>query len=95
MRQVLSFVVQSKQIGMEEACEFLRPLLYYSILRVPFSDSSSALFARHLLTSMASLCCSLPDDAIPILKLLMRCVKCFPHKSGDVSVYTWEKVDLF
>ncbi|XP_056169713.1 protein RST1 isoform X2 [Syzygium oleosum] len=83
VRQVLSFAVQSKQIGMEEVCEFLRPLLDYSILRVPFSDSSSALFARHLLTSMASLCCSLPDDGIPILKLLIRCMKYFPHKNGD------------
>ncbi|KAF8037585.1 hypothetical protein BT93_B0463 [Corymbia citriodora subsp. variegata] len=83
VRQVLLFVVQNKQTGMEEVCEFLRPLLYYSILRVPFSESASAMFARHLLTSMASLCCSLPDDATPLLKLLIQCMKYFPHKSAD------------
>lgn len=83
VRQVLLFVAQNKQIGMEEVCEFLRPLLYYSILRVPFLESSSGMFARQLLTSMASLCCSLPDDAIPMLKLLIRCMKYFPHKSAD------------
>ncbi|XP_048128123.1 protein RST1 [Rhodamnia argentea] len=83
VRQVVLFMVQNKQIGMEEVCEFLRPLLYYSILRVPFSDFSSALFARHLSISMALLCCSLPDDAIPILKLLIRCMKYFPQKNAD------------
>ncbi|KAE8021495.1 hypothetical protein FH972_007379 [Carpinus fangiana] len=75
MQQVLLFMAQNKQLGMVEVCEFLRPFLNYSILRIPFSDSSSSLFARHLISSMASLCCLFPDEAMQVLELLMKCIK--------------------
>lgn len=85
VQQVLLFMAQNKRLGMVKLCEFLRPFLNYSILRIPFSDSSSSLFARHLVSSMASLSCSFPLEAIPILKLLMECTKYLPRKNSEVS----------
>lgn len=85
MQQVLLFTAQNKRLGVKEVCDFLRPFLNFSILRIPFSDSSSSLFARHLISSMASLCCSFPLEAMPILKLLMECAKYLPGGSSEVS----------
>jgi len=72
MQQVLLFMSQNKRLGMVEVCEFLRPFLNYSIMRIPFSDLSSSLFVRHLISSMASLCCLFPHEAMPVLELLME-----------------------
>ncbi|KAG7985679.1 hypothetical protein I3843_03G038900 [Carya illinoinensis] len=83
VKQVLLFMAQNKRLGMVEVCEFLRPFLNYSILRIPFSDSSSSLFARHLVSSIASLSCSFPLEAMPILKLLMECTKYLPQKNSE------------
>ncbi|KAJ9135366.1 hypothetical protein P3X46_032557 [Hevea brasiliensis] len=83
VQQVLLFVAQNRQLEMAQVCEFLRPFLNFSILRIPISSSSSSLFARHLISSMASFCCSFPNEAIPILKLLMGCLKYLPHRNSD------------
>ncbi|KAI5341216.1 hypothetical protein L3X38_020490 [Prunus dulcis] len=82
VQQVLLFMAHNKQLGMVEVCEFLRSFLNYSILRVPFSDTSS-LFARHLISSMASLCCSIPLEAMPVLKMLTDCLPFVPHKNSQ------------
>ncbi|XP_021298973.1 protein RST1 isoform X2 [Herrania umbratica] len=81
VNQVLLFMAKNKGLGMVEVCEFLRPFLNFSILRIPFSDSSSILFVRRLISSMTSLCCSFPNEAIPIFSLLITCLKYFPRKS--------------
>lgn len=86
VQQVLLFFGQNRRSGMVEICEFLRPFLNFWILRVPFSNSSSSLFARQLISSMASFCCSFPDEAIPVLKLLIGCLKHASHKNSDVSM---------
>lgn len=91
VQQVLLFLAQNKQLGMVEVCEFLRPFLNYSILRIPFSDKSS-MFARRLISSMASLCCSIPLDAMPVLKLLTECLQYIPHKSSEVSILVWHSI---
>ncbi|KAJ6965744.1 hypothetical protein NC652_003584 [Populus alba x Populus x berolinensis] len=83
VQQVLLFLGQNRRLGMVEICEFLRPFLNFSILRVPFSNSSSSLFARQLISSMASFCCSFPDEAIPVLKLLIGCLKHASLKNSD------------
>ncbi|XP_020534243.1 protein RST1 isoform X3 [Jatropha curcas] len=83
LRQVLLFMVQSRRLGTAEVCEFLRPFVNFSILRIPFSDSSSSLFARQLISCLASFCCSFPKEAIPVFKLLMGCLKCLPHKNSN------------
>lgn len=85
VQQVLLFFGQNIRFGMVEICEFLRPFLNFSILHVPFSNSSSSLFTRQLISSMASFCCSFPDEAIPVLKLLIGCLKHASHKNSDVS----------
>lgn len=86
VQQVLLFMTQTKQLGMVQVCEFLKPFFNFSILRIPFSDSLSALFARQLVTSVSSICCSFPSDAMPLFKLLIGCLKYFPHRNSEVSV---------
>ncbi|KAJ7970794.1 Protein RST1 [Quillaja saponaria] len=81
--QVLLFMVQNKQLGMVEVCEFLRPLLYFSILRMPFSDSSSSSLAMQLISSMASFCCTFPFESFPVFKLLMRGLKYVPYSNSQ------------
>lgn len=85
MRQVLIFVAESKQCGMVEVCRFLSPFLNYTIVRM-YSLASLTSFVRDLLSSIASLCCSLPHEAIPVIKLLIGRIKYFPFKNEDVSV---------
>ncbi|XP_059670118.1 protein RST1 [Cornus florida] len=82
VKQVLLFMVHNKRLGMEEVCEFLRPFLNFSILKV-HSSASMSLFARNLITSMASFCCSFPLEAIPVLKLLMGYIKYVPCKNAE------------
>ncbi|WCJ21056.1 ARM repeat superfamily protein [Euphorbia peplus] len=97
VQQVLQFMAhrKNKPLGMVQVCDFLRPFLNFSVLRIPFSDSSSSLFARQLISSMASFCCSFPVDAIPVLKLLMASLKLLPHKNSHElrdSYYSLESV---
>ncbi|XP_062010189.1 protein RST1 isoform X1 [Rosa rugosa] len=82
VQQVLLFMAQNRRLGMVEVCEFLRPFINYLILRIPFSEMSF-MFARRLVSSMASLCCSIPVDAMPVLKLLTECLQYVPHKSSE------------
>ncbi|CAN1347184.1 Protein RST1 [Linum perenne] len=84
--QVLMFMANDRGLGMIDACEFLRPLLNFSVLSLPFSDSLSSLFARRLISSMASFCCSFPDDGIPILRLLVGGLKFLPRETADSEV---------
>ncbi|CAN1775358.1 Protein RST1 [Linum perenne] len=83
VQQVLMFMAKDRGLGMVDACEFLRPLLNFSVLSLPFSDSLSSLFARRLISSMASFCCSFPDDGIPILRLLVGGLKFLPRETAD------------
>lgn len=84
--QVFACLGQNRGVGMVEVCEFLRPFLNFSILCIPFSDFSSILFVKELFSSMASFCCSFPNDAMPVFKLMMGCLKHLPYKNSDVSV---------
>ncbi|XP_057947860.1 protein RST1 isoform X1 [Malania oleifera] len=85
VHQVLLFITENKRFGMTEVCEYLRPFLNFSILRIPFSsESSSSFFVRTLIASMASLCCSLTSDAMPIFKLLIGCSRYYPCRSAEV-----------
>ncbi|CAK9161769.1 unnamed protein product [Ilex paraguariensis] len=82
VQQVLIFIVQNKQLGMVEVCEFLRPFLNFVFIRMPFL-SSLASVARNLISSMASVCCSFPREAIPLIKLLTGCLKYFHCKDAE------------
>ncbi|KAI3970453.1 hypothetical protein MKX01_024100 [Papaver californicum] len=84
VQQVLLFIVTNKNlVGFGKVCEFLKPFLNFVILRIPFSSSGSDLasFAKHLISSIASLCCSFLSEAMPIIKLLMECLKYFPRRN--------------
>lgn len=86
VQQVLLFMTQNKHLGMVEVCEFLRPFFNFSILRMPFSDSLSSLFVRQLVSSVASLCCSFPSDALPAFEVLRGCLEYLPLKNSKVSL---------
>lgn len=86
VQQVLLFMVQNERVEMLKVCEFLRPFLSYSVLRIPLSDFTAASFVWHLLTSMASICCSLPHESIQVFKLLMGCIKYYPFGKADVRL---------
>lgn len=88
VQQVLLLMAHNKQLGMVEICEVLRPFLNYSILRIPFSDSSSSIFARDLISSMVSICCSFSLEAIPVFKLLTEGLKYVSFTNSEVSTLT-------
>ncbi|KAI3997834.1 hypothetical protein MKX01_036304 [Papaver californicum] len=84
VRQVLLFIVTNKNlVGFGKVCEFLKPFLNFVIMRIPFSSSGLDLvsFAKHLISLIASLCCSFFSEAMPIIKLLMECLKYFPRRN--------------
>ena len=87
LHQVSLFVMRNRRLGMVGVCEFLEPFLNFVILRVPFTDSSPSLFVRELISSMASLCCSCRHEALPVFRLVMRCLKYIPGKNSEVSIY--------
>ena len=85
VQQVLLFIYQNKGLRIVEVCDFLRPFLNFSVLRIAFSDSSASSFVRHLVSSTASLCCSCPRETLPVFKLLMGCLRYYPQKNVEVS----------
>ncbi|KAK6928380.1 Focadhesin/RST, DUF3730 [Dillenia turbinata] len=94
VQQVILFIVQNKHFGIDKICEFLRPFLNFSILRVSFTVSSLP-FMRNLISSMASLCCSIPAEAISLLKLQIEGLKYFPCKENeDARVFVCSIEDL-
>ncbi|KAF7819538.1 protein RST1 isoform X1 [Senna tora] len=83
LHQVLLFMLQNKRMGMMNVCEFLRPLLNFSILKLLVSESSSSSFTLQLVSSMASFCCSFPSESMPVFRLLMGCLKYLPLKTSE------------
>ncbi|KAL6518807.1 hypothetical protein OROHE_017560 [Orobanche hederae] len=82
VKQVTIFIMKCKHLGMEAVCEFLGPFLNYSIIKVPVTSASST-FVRNLVSTMAAFCCFLPQEAIPIIKLLTGRLKFFPCKNAE------------
>ncbi|KAJ3694479.1 hypothetical protein LUZ60_009959 [Juncus effusus] len=76
IRQVSLFTVHNKESEIESVARFLKPLLIFSILR-----KNSSNFAMDLISSLASISCSLKVEAISILKLLTGSLKYFPHEN--------------
>ncbi|PIN21822.1 hypothetical protein CDL12_05455 [Handroanthus impetiginosus] len=81
-KQVITFIMKCRHLGMEAVCEFLGPFLNYCIIKAPVSSSSSA-FVRNLVSTMAAFCCSFPQEAIPIIKLLTGRLKFFSCKNAE------------
>lgn len=89
LQQVVMFLLQNKHIGMVEICEFLRPFLNYSIIRMQVSATFSS-FVRNLVSSISSLSCSFPKEAVHLIKLLIGCIKYFPCRDAEVSAFIVE-----
>lgn len=87
MKEVAVFIMKCKHIGMEAVCEFLNPFFNYSVMGVPVSSSCSR-YLRNLVSTMMAFCCSSPEEAIPIIKLLTGHLKYIPCKNAEVSLYS-------
>ncbi|XP_071915572.1 protein RST1 isoform X5 [Coffea arabica] len=86
VQQVGNFMVKNKHLGITKVCDFLRPLLNYSFIQVPVVASFRC-FATSLVSSITSLSCSFPPEAIPVIKLLMGCLRFFPRRDAqDLAV---------
>lgn len=81
MQQVLLLIVNNKKLGLVRVLEFLKPFLFFSVLRIPFTGSSG--FAWELVCSIASLLCSFKVDAVAVFELLIQCLKYFPRNNGN------------
>ncbi|XP_058102922.1 protein RST1 isoform X2 [Magnolia sinica] len=86
VQQVLLFISQNMSMGFARISEFLRPFLMFSVLRIPFSVSSSS-FVKQLISSMASVSCSFPLEGMLIIKLLAGCLKYFPRNNPEELKY--------
>ncbi|KAJ0962529.1 hypothetical protein J5N97_027651 [Dioscorea zingiberensis] len=86
IQQVLLFIVNNKSAGMEAVSQFLRPFLLFSIIRIPFLASLDS-FARDLISSLASLSCSLGSEGVGILRLITSCLKYFRHNNQEEFKY--------
>lgn len=84
LRQVLLFIVHNRSYGMEAVSEFIRPFVVFSILIVQ-SSVRSLTFAKDLVSGLASLSCSLPNEAILIIRLLTGCLEYFPSSNEEVN----------
>ncbi|XP_073159165.1 protein RST1 isoform X2 [Henckelia pumila] len=85
VKQVVLFMLKSKHLGMEAVCEFLGPFLNYSVVKLPVMGHSSE-FTRNLISTILALCCSLPQEAIPIVNLLTERLKYFSCKKPEEVV---------
>lgn len=86
VRQVLIFITRNRHMGMEEVCDFLKPFLNFVVIQMS-SSATMSLFARNLLSSVASLCCSFSEDSLPVFKMLMRCCKFVRCNSAEDVTY--------
>ncbi|CAI9111482.1 OLC1v1011710C1 [Oldenlandia corymbosa var. corymbosa] len=83
VQQLGLFMVKNKHLGMDAVCDFLRPFLNYSIIQMSVLVRFRS-FVRSLVTSLASLCCSFSSEAVPVIKLLMECLKFFPSRDPEL-----------
>uniref|UniRef100_A0A803MT51 DUF3730 domain-containing protein n=1 Tax=Chenopodium quinoa TaxID=63459 RepID=A0A803MT51_CHEQI len=83
VQQVVLFVVHGKQNGIGEVCDYLRPLLTFSVLMSCSSDSSLSSFLSLVIYSLMSLCCSLLNEASPLLEMLIDCLRCFSLRGAE------------
>lgn len=93
LHQVLLFMLQNRQAGMVRVCEFLRPLLNVSIIKLLVLESSSSWFAMQLVSSMVAFCCSFPHESVPVFNLLIEYLKYLPHESSEVSVIVRRRIE--
>ncbi|XP_021714908.1 protein RST1-like isoform X2 [Chenopodium quinoa] len=83
VQQVVLFVVHGKQNGIGEVCDYLRPLLTFSVVVSCSSDSSLSSFLSLVIYSLMSLCCSLLHEASPLLEMLIDCLRCFSLRGAE------------
>ncbi|KAL2943215.1 Protein RST1 [Bienertia sinuspersici] len=99
VQQVVLFVVHCKQCGISEVCNYLRPLLTFSVVQACSSVSSLSSFLSRVIYSLMSICCSLLHEANPLLEMLIGCLSCFNLKGvedvGKVVIFAEFLVDAY
>lgn len=83
IQQVLLFIARNRALEINDVMRFLRPFIMFSVIRKP--SSFSHFFSRNLISATASLLCSLPLEAIDIMKLLVECLKYLPITNEEVA----------
>lgn len=84
--QVLLFIAQCIEHGVSVVFNFLQPFLMFTILKST-SSVHLALFSRDLISSIAALSCSLPNHAISIIRILIRCLHFSPNGNEKVIIF--------
>lgn len=79
VQQVLLFIDYNRTVGMESVMRFLRPFFMFAVIHKPA-------FARHLISSVASLACSFPSEATSIIEVLRESLKFFPCTNERVCL---------
>ncbi|KAH6791043.1 hypothetical protein C2S51_006049 [Perilla frutescens var. frutescens] len=82
VKEVVVFVMKCKHLGVDAVCEFLGSFLNYSVIHVSILSSRST-YLRNLVSTMAAFCCSSPQEAIPIIKLLTVRLKYIACKNAE------------
>ncbi|KAL8110066.1 protein RST1 isoform X1 [Apium graveolens] len=94
VEQVILFMLFNKNLGMLPVCEFLSP--FFNFITITMSNFIP--FSRTLFSSIASLCCSYPVEALPVIKLLIRLLRFSPcnneQEISNVSYFLELMVDM-
>ncbi|KAK9734980.1 hypothetical protein RND81_04G175300 [Saponaria officinalis] len=83
LQQVLLLVVNAEKRRFGEVCNYIRPLLTYSMLRVCSSGSSLKPFLSLLVSSLMSVWCSSHHDMYILFDMLIGCLRCFPFGGAE------------
>ncbi|KAH9602275.1 hypothetical protein KSS87_015436 [Heliosperma pusillum] len=83
VQQLVLFIVHADECRFDQACDYIRPLLTYSIFTLSSSHSSLLSFLTHMVSSLLSVYCSLPHHTHPLFGTLLACLRCFPTSSAQ------------
>ncbi|XP_074292978.1 protein RST1-like isoform X1 [Silene latifolia] len=83
VQQLVLFVVHAHKCRFSQACDYIRPLLTYSVSTLCSSGSSLLSFLTHVVSSLVSVYCSLLHDTDSLFDMLVACLRCFPSSSAE------------
>ncbi|KAL9224942.1 hypothetical protein vseg_000919 [Gypsophila vaccaria] len=83
LQQVLLLVVDAEKCRFSEVCNYIRPLLTFSMLRVSSSGSSLTPFLSLLIASLMSTWCSSLHNMYILFDMLIECLRCFPFGGAE------------
>ncbi|XP_020518368.1 protein RST1 isoform X9 [Amborella trichopoda] len=82
IQQLILQILHMESLNSRDVVKFVRPFLMLTVLQASISSASS-FFVRRLLSTLASLACSLSSEGLPIFKTLIESLKYFPWESSE------------